>query len=128
MCAFNRRAAFRTVNVSGDGAGTSTESNATGIQAKTNPLAGQDFFNRSRNVDVFTLHEVWTHLDDGHLRPESAEHLSEFQPDVTAADHQQVLRHGVQLHHRAVREKGNLVDPWHRRHACASADVDEDAV
>src|SRR5262245_53502431 len=98
MCAFNRRTAFRAVNMSGDLAGTSAEPNATSIQAKADPLTGQDSFNRSRNVDVLTLHEVCPHLDDGHFRPESAEHLSEFQPDVTAADHQQVFRHGVQLH------------------------------
>jgi hypothetical protein len=127
MGAFDRRTALFAFKIGGDGSCASAESNATSIQAKVDPFAGQDLFNRRRDVRVLTLHEVRSHLHDRHLGPESAKHLSEFQSDVTATDDQQVWRHGIQVHHRTVREKGNLADTWHRGHGCASANINKGA-
>ena len=40
-------------------------------------------------------------LDHRDLGSEAAEHLGEFQPDIAAADDDQMLGQEVELHHRA---------------------------
>ena len=52
-------------------------------------------------------------LHDRHPAAEPAEHLAELQPDVAAAEHEQVLRHRVQLHDRGRVQRRHLVQPLH---------------
>jgi hypothetical protein len=50
---------------------------------------------------------VSARLDHGHVRSEAPEHLRELTTDEPAADHDQVLRHAVQLH------DARIVEPRH---------------
>src|SRR4030095_14698020 len=124
----NRRTAFVTFKMRGHGTCVSAESNTAGIEAKVDAFTGQHFVNRRGNVGVFVLDKPRPHLDNRHLRPESPKYLSEFQSDVTSANDQKVRRHGIQFHHRAVRQEWDLVDSWHCRNGCPSADINKDAL
>ena len=56
------------------------------------PSPDQNLANRFRDFFVLARDEARALLDDRHLRAEAAVHLRELQPDVAAADDDQVLR------------------------------------
>jgi hypothetical protein len=64
------------------------------------PVLAQDSGDLVRDVLVLDHHQARGALDDGDLAAEPAEHLPELQPDVAAAEDDQVLREFVQLHDR----------------------------
>ena len=68
------------------------------------------------------------HLDHGHVGAKPAKHLGELEADVTAADNRQVGGHHIRMHHRAVREEGNVVEAWQRGYRRTPANVDEDSI
>ena len=55
-------------------------------------------------------------LDDRDLRAESPVHLRKFEPDVAAADDDQMPRHTVERQHRGVREIRHVVHAGQVRH------------
>ena len=63
-------------------------------------LGLEDLLHRLRDVLVLARDQARRHLDDGDRAAEAAEHLPELEADVAAADHDQVLRHEVDVHHR----------------------------
>ena len=76
-------------------------------------LGLEDLADRRGDVLVFALDQAIAHLDDGDLAAEAAEHLPELEPDVAAADDDEVLGDEVDVHHRAVGEERHLVDAGH---------------
>src|SRR4029453_12545098 len=128
MCTVNRRTALFAFDTDSHGTCASTDLNAKSIQAKVDPFSGENLLNRRGDVGVFVLDKPWSHLDDCHLRTEPAKHLSEFQPNVATADDHEMRRHRVQVHHRAVRQEGNPVEPWNRRDSGEPTAVDEGAI
>ena len=52
----------------------------------------QDPEHRLRDVRVLQRQELTAALHDGHPAAEAAEHLPELEPDVAAAEHEEVLR------------------------------------
>ena len=64
------------------------------------PVIAQDSGDLVRDVLVLDHYQARGALDDGDLAAEPAEHLPELQPDVAAAEDDQVLRELVQLHDR----------------------------
>ena len=99
-----------------------------GIQANLDALVGEDLLHRLRDVLVFTCDQTRPHLDDGHPTAEATIHLTEFQSDVTAADHDQMLGEEVDFHHRDIGQERRLLQSWHRRDQRPAADVDENTV
>ena len=89
-------------------------------------LVAQDVAHALRYFVVFARDDPRALLDDGDLRAEAPVHLAEFEPDVAAADDDQMLGQEVDVHHRRVGEIRSSCEARHRRHQRAAADVDED--
>src|SRR5205814_8995291 len=70
--------------------------------------------------------QAWANLYDGDAAPEAGVHLCELEPDVAAADDDEVLGQKVDVHDRRIVQIRDLGDPGHIRHQRAAADVDED--
>src|SRR6185312_3145384 len=88
----------------------------------------EDGFYRRRDVLVFAADQAVALLDHGYLRAEAAEHLREFQRDVAAADHDEMARQDIQIHHRGIGEKVDRVDAGEIGHRRTSAGVEENLV
>src|SRR6185436_9159340 len=102
------------------------QADALCTRADRDPLGLEDLADRLRHVLVLARDEARRHLDDRHARAEAPEHLGELEADVAPADHDQVLRHEVDVHQRLVGEVGDFVDPFQLRHQRPAADVEED--
>ena len=89
---------------------------AFGTGAHGDAFAFEDLADRLRDVLVLAPDQPRTHLDNRHPGAEPPVHLREFEPDIAATDHDQVLGDAVQLQDRAVGQKRNLVDAREVRH------------
>src|SRR5262249_40206837 len=81
-------------------------------------------------VVVLAREELRVSLHDRHLRPEAPIHLPELEPDVAAADDDEMLRDLTQREQRRVREEPAPIDTLQTgkiRNVGARADVDEHA-
>src|SRR5579863_8170901 len=107
---------------------TLAEMDAFRVEPDVNSFALEDVLNSSRHVLVLVLHEPWSLFHDRDLATEAAEHLPEFEADVAAPDDQQSPGQKIHLHHRAVGEIGNLIDPRQGWDQGASTHVDEDTL
>ena len=67
-------------------------------------------------------------LDDGDLAAKAAIGLRKFETDIAPAEDNEMRGQKVHVHHRAVREVRDLLEPGNRRHHCPRADVDENLV
>ena len=92
------------------------------------PVLPQDAEHRVGHVRVLLRQELAAALDDGHAAAEPAEHLPELEPDVAAAEHEQVLGHLVELHDGGRVERGDPVEPLDVWGGGAAAGVDENEV
>ena len=114
------------IDADGDPLVVAGETDAGGVEAKLDALLGQDLGDGGGDILVLARDQPRHHLDDGDFAPEAAKHLAELQADIAAADDDQMLRQEIHIHHRAVGEKGHLVQPRDRRPRGPSADIDED--
>jgi hypothetical protein len=57
-----------------------------------------------RDLRVFAWADGIGHLDHAHFAAETAKHLAEFEPDITAADGNQMRRQLLQIHDVAIGE------------------------
>src|SRR4051812_15773141 len=128
MRTLDPRTAVLAVDVRPDRARASTHSEASGVQAKRDPLVDEDLLDGGRDLRVFPLDETRSVFDDRDLRSEPPEHLPEFQADITPAHDEKMRRHAVEVHHRTVGQKGGFIQSRHRRYGCPSANIDEDAI
>src|SRR5262245_57052411 len=69
------------------------------IRPNLNPLHLQDFAYGFGNIFVFTSNQARSHLDDRDFAPKAAIHLSEFQPNITSTDNDEMFRQKVDIHH-----------------------------
>ena len=76
---------------------------------------------------VLARDDLVVELDDRDVAAEAAEHLAELEPEVVAAEDDQVLRHLLEVHDVAVGQVLDLVEAGNRQDARAGAGVDEDA-
>ncbi len=90
------------------------------------PSSRRNAEHRLRHVLVLQGQELAAALHDGHPAAEPAEHLPELEPDVAAAQHDEVLGHPVQLHDRGRVERGHPVEPLDVGRGRPAAGVDED--
>ena len=88
-------------------------------------LALQQRLHLARHVFVFSRDQAVGVFEYRHLGAEAADHLRELQADVAAADHDQVLRQLVEIHHRHVRQVRQFVQSRPVRHHRPTAGVDE---
>ncbi len=100
---------------------------ALGIEADLDILRFQDLLHGGRHVLVIPRDEARSLFDDRDLVAEPPVHLAELQADVAAANHDEMLRQEVHLHHAGVGQVRHVA----KRHVGdegAGADVDEDAL
>jgi hypothetical protein len=67
-------------------------------------------------------------VKDGDAAAVAAEHLAEFEADVTTTEHEQVLRHSCELHDAFVGEIGDGLEAGDLRNRGTTAGIDEDFV
>src|SRR5262245_50511934 len=97
-----------------------------GLRAHLDAFGLENLLHRLRHVLVLARDEPRGHLDHGDARAEAAEHLAELQPDVAAADDDEVLGHEIDVHDRLVGEVGNAFDALQLGHERPAAYVEED--
>ena len=68
------------------------------VQQNFDSILLENFGDLFADVGVLAAQQLASGVDDGHATAEAPEHLPELQPDITAAQNQQVLGHRVQLH------------------------------
>jgi hypothetical protein len=67
-------------------------------------------------------------LHDRHAAAQPPKQLAELQPDVAAAENEQMLRHRIQLHDRGRVQVRHGVDAFEPGHAGPRTSVDEDQI
>src|SRR5436305_8817086 len=67
-------------------------------------------------------------LDDRDLASEAAIHLRKFEPHIAPAEHDEVRRQKIHIHHGAVGEVRDLIESWDGRYYRPAAHVDENLV
>ncbi len=127
MGAFDSRRALGAIEVHAHAISHARQRQALRVQAQIDAFAAEDLGDRVRDVFVFARDQPRPHLAYRDLRAEPPIHLREFQSDVAAADHQQMLRDEVDIHHARVVEQGHVARAGHIGNDGAPADVDEDA-
>src|SRR5690606_16744981 len=72
---------------------------AFGLQAEGDAFLLEDGLDGVRNLGILAADQTRSLLDDGDLAAEAAEHLREFQPDIAAADNDEMFGQEIDLHH-----------------------------
>src|SRR5258708_4940021 len=101
---------------------------APGIEAHFNPLALENLPDGVRHIRVLAGDQPIGHLNHRHAGAEAAIGLRELEADVAAADDKETLGQEIDLHHRAVGEIGDVVEPRHGGNERAATRVDDDVV
>ena len=119
---------FATVEADCDTVAVALDGDALGVQTDCDPFLLENLPDRIGHIFVLARDEALGHFDDGHFAAEATVHLREFESDIAAADDEQMIRQKVHLHHAAVRQKRDLIEPRHVRDKGARAGVDENAL
>ena len=110
----------------GDRVAVPAHVHALRVQAHVHALGFQDPGHRRGDVRRFPLDQAVAGVDERDLAAEAAVHLRELQPDVAAADDDQVLGQHLQVQDGRVGQVVHPVEPGERRHERARSHVDED--
>ena len=121
------RLSRRAIDRYGRSLRVAAEPDALGAGAHRDALVGENGPDGLRNPLVLAGDQARPLLDDRDLGPEAPVHLRELEPDVAAADDDEMLGHPVEAQDRAVGQVIDLTDARHVGHGGAPADVDEDA-
>jgi hypothetical protein len=78
---------------------------------------------RTRDLRILARDQRRRPLDNRHLGADAAVHLRELEPDVAAADDDQVPRHAAEFQYRRAGEVRHLGDAGHVRARGAGVDV-----
>ncbi len=100
---------------------------AFGVGADGDAFGDQDVAHRFGNLFVLAADQARVALDDCHLGAEAAVDLREFEPDIGAADDEQMIGQPVEREHRRIVERRHVADSGQVGQGCAPADVEEDA-
>src|SRR6185312_7656013 len=97
-----------------------------GVGVHGDPLTAEERRHRLGDLLVLARDQARPDLDDRHFAAETAEHLAELEADIAAAQHQQMARQEINIHHRAVGEVGDAVEAGNLRDRRPAADIEED--
>ncbi len=92
------------------------------------PFRLHDFAHSLGNIFVFPPNQARSHLYDRDFAPEAAIDLRELQSNITSADDDEMLGQEIDVHHRRVFEKWDVMNPRHLGNRSAPANVDKDLV
>src|SRR6266852_2559407 len=62
-----------------------------------------------RNIGILAHEQLPSRLNDGYAAAEAPEELPKLQPDIAAAQNQQVIGNRVELHDGSIVQEGNTV-------------------
>src|SRR4029077_4692012 len=82
----------------------------------------------TRDILILARDEARRGLDHCYVASEAAVELGKFEADIAAAEHDQVRGQKIDVHHRAVGQVGNFVEPRDRWNYGAPTDIDEDLI
>ena len=91
-------------------------------------FALQEAADRRGNLRVLARQQPRRALQHADLGAEAAEHLREFQPDIAAAEYDEMLRDDVQRERGSVGEVRHAFDAGDCRHRRPATDIDEHAL
>src|SRR5579863_8392590 len=92
VSAYHVRRSFVAINADGDPAVAPLQGYTFRIRPNPDPLQLQDLPHGFGNILIFTSDQARSHLYNRDFASEAAIHLTEFQPDVTAADNDEMFR------------------------------------
>src|SRR5262249_17236219 len=89
-------------------------------------LLSEEAGNRLSDIQILARDELRAELDHRDLAAEAPIHLCKFESDIAPAEHDQVRRQKIYIHHRAVGQIGYLIETRDRRHRGSGTHIDED--
>src|SRR5262249_50280280 len=102
------------------------KADALRVEAHVYAFPFQDLLDGRGHILVFASYQALPHFDDRDLASETAIHLPELEPNIAAADNDEMRGEIVYFHHGAVVETLNLRKPRHLRAHGPPANIDED--
>ncbi|HEY3584518.1 MAG TPA: hypothetical protein VGL90_09080, partial [Casimicrobiaceae bacterium] len=102
------------------------ESRCAMAEKERDALRLQDSLQRVGDVVVLALDEMRAGVNDGDACAHPTIELAHLQPDVAAADHQQMARQFVMIQPVIGVDEPNVVDAVDRRHATAGSGIEND--
>src|SRR5215831_5539575 len=82
----------------------------------------------ARETSSSSRDEMRSELDDRNFASEAAIGLRKFKADIAPSEHDQMRGQKIHVHHRAVGQVRDLVEPAYRRRQCARAHIDENLI
>lgn len=98
------------------------------IQPDVYALGLQDFAHRLGYVFVLPSNQARSHFHNRDFAPEAAIDLRELQPNITSADHDEMLGQEIDVHHRRIGEKRDVMNPRHVWNTGPPANINIDLV
>jgi hypothetical protein len=74
-------------------------------------FVGKHLHDRGRDVWVLATGDLWTAFDDGHPAAKAAIGLRQLQPDISAAEHDEVLGQPIEFQHLDISKRRRRVEP-----------------
>ena len=85
---------------------------------------GKHLHDRGRDVWVLATGDLWAAFDDGHPAAKAAIGLRQLQPDISAAEHDEVLGQPIEFQHLDISERRRRVEPRNVGDRRARPDID----
>src|SRR5216684_5031031 len=85
------------------------------VDADVDIFTLEDFGNSARDILVLARDQVRRELDDGDFASEAAIGLRKFEADIAPPEHDQMRGQKIHVHHRAVGQIRDLVEPAYLR-------------
>src|SRR4029077_4712704 len=95
------------------------------IQMKLNSLPLENLLKFGGDLRILTGHDLRLIVKNGDSAAETAEHLTELEPDVSSPENDQMLGQILQLHHAFIRENAGRVESRNFGDDRAATRVDE---
>src|SRR5580698_3227725 len=96
-----------------------------GVECDVDPLVDEQLLKRAADVRVFVAGKLRAFLEHAHLRAESTKCLSQFEADVAAAEHHQMLGQAVELERLDMSHRFGLGQSGQVRNRGARTKVEE---
>jgi hypothetical protein len=110
----------------GDAAVFVFDAGGAGVEEKLDAFGFESFLELGSNFGIFAGNDLRASVENGDAAPEAAKHLSEFKADVAAAENEQVIGNGSELHDGLVGEIRDIFEAGNRWNVWVAAGVDED--
>src|SRR5579864_4799575 len=99
-----------------------------GVQHDLDSLIDEQVLERCGDIGIFPTRQLRALFNHGDLGPESPKRLREFEPDVAAAENDQMPGQAIKLQRLDMRHRRSLGQAGHLRNCCARTEVEKDAV